>query len=59
MKSQICPNCGCVGHVPERFLSDTKPAVCEMCGMTIYLYDGEIEPFEFPGQTKSDSEKTE
>ena len=58
MKSQICPNCGCIGHIPERFISD-KPATCEMCGMTTYLYDGEVDPFEFPGQTKGDAEQRE
>ncbi|SPD73714.1 hypothetical protein PITCH_A1920053 [uncultured Desulfobacterium sp.] len=57
MKSQICPNCGCVGRVPERFISGSSTAKCEMCGTEIYLYDGDVDPFEFPGQKKGDSEQ--
>ncbi len=50
-KSLICPNCGCIGRVPEHMEQIIREqGLCEMCGSSTYIYDGEVEPFFFPGQ---------
>ncbi len=55
MKSQMCPNCGCIAHIPERLEAHVKVQnSCEMCGSGTYLYDGEVEPLTFP-EENSDS----
>jgi hypothetical protein len=34
-------------------------ANCEMCGSSPYVFDGEVDPFTFPGQKDTESEDTE
>jgi len=49
MKSLICPNCGCIAHIPKRLEDHIKEHNnCEMCGSGAYVYDGEVEPLSFP-----------
>ncbi len=59
MKSIICPNCGCIAHLPERHLPHIKKTNCEMCGMETYLYDGEVDPLSFPTGSDNNPEKPE
>jgi hypothetical protein len=62
MKSLVCPSCGCIAHISDHMEQVKDYANCEMCGSSPYLYDGEVEPFTFPGQKDAedaDSEKTE
>ncbi len=58
MKSLICPSCGCIAHISDHQEQLQNQALCEMCGSSPYVYDGNVEPFTFPGQEgDSDTEK--
>ncbi len=58
MKSLICPSCGCIAHISDHLEELQNQALCEMCGGSTYIYDGDVEPFAFPGQEgDSGSEK--
>lgn len=50
MKSLVCPSCGCIAHISDHMEQVKDYANCEMCGSSPYLYDGEVDPFTFPGQ---------
>ena len=50
MKSLICPSCGCIAHISDSLKEIQNQALCEMCGSSTYVHDGDVDPFTFPGQ---------